>query len=907
MSFDVNGKVQKNGITKEQFVNQMAQKNVKAETASNIFDQFNNNEAAQTIGGKEAQVLDENEQVGLMSFFKQLAGGDNKDTKVTRRDFRRNKGDAGAVKGAKYKDYKKAMTAFGELVEANNTPDSNDDADITFQKDKTIVADDGSGVTTKYTLDENKVTNSETSDGLRKEELKYENGKVNEQKVEQKEDNVTTTTVNGKKTKTVEENENSTVTTNFGDNNGVRRTDDKTANTVTVEEFSGESPDAGNITKKTILDNNNKTATVTEGNTTSRYENSVDESNLGKLVETTVKDGNKTVNTNYKNHTRTTENGDNKTLKTEFLAENNDAVKRTVTKSDKKLVFNDGGKDSAFALDKKGNITAYAKYENGKYEKLNQAAQRLGFKEGTDAYKSFIAANGGKTNGYLRAGQALKISADIATSPDFNVKEAKTDRQTQIHNWRAANPEKAALAAAKRQGITNLRKTFAFKDYQVYYDPSGEKKSRVDGQGQTGGTHYIYKSGKLVNLEDYVKSKGMKLANGEHIIRIAEDGTVRTNKNQFYKLDGTKSDVKSYNNSFKAGHKASGGEIRDLKNNSLGKTTVTQETGTPESKQYKALMKSYDNAVKAFEEQNKKDGWAAKAADAIAHLWNNDMVELTGNTSSMVRRDLNAYKEKMSQLKAALDKDDMPTFKRLYDELQKSDIGKRIAKYNKSQDDGATAVKATAIGVASGAAAIATGGASLAVEAAVAGGTAAAARVAVEVTDLASNDVDGDINSQSMKNIAKQAIVDGAVSAATVGAFRGISNAFKPNVAETGLVKAGTSDVAVSTTRTVSQSASAGSRSALDSAIETASAEGKEIFKRMSAQDVNLIKSMSGSTRNWNTPMVERLAKILGIKPSDIGNLSKSQARTLMKALHPDKNGGSQLAHDLFTLISLIE
>ena len=153
----------------------------------------------------------------------------------------------------------------------------------------------------------------------------------------------------------------------------------------------------------------------------------------------------------------------------------------------------------------------------------------------------------------------------------------------------------------------------------------------------------------------------------------------------------------------------------------------------------------------------------------------------------------------------------------------------------------------------------------------------------------------------------------------TVGAFRGISNAFKPNIAETGIVKAGTSDVAVNTAKTATQSTtsevaantvrtaseSAASRSVVDVAMETANAEGKEILKRITAEDVSFIKNLSGDISKWSPAMRNNVARIFGIKPSDIGNLSKNQFRTLIKAIHPDK-GVSQLANDLSAILMLI-
>lgn len=79
------------------------------------------------------------------------------------------------------------------------------------------------------------------------------------------------------------------------------------------------------------------------------------------------------------------------------------------------------------------------------------------------------------------------------------------------------------------------------------------------------------------------------------------------------------------------------------------------------------LVGDYNKAVRSFNNQMEKDGWAADVADAVSYIWNNDAWSATGNTARQVRQDLAAYKETIQDLKAAR-REGEPQFKAKFKE-----------------------------------------------------------------------------------------------------------------------------------------------------------------------------------------------------------------------------------------------
>ena len=370
---------------------------------------------------------------------------------------------------------------------------------------------------------------------------------------------------------------------------------------------------------------------------------------------------------------------------------------------------------------------------------------------------------------------------------------------------------------------------------------------------------------------------------------------------------------------------------------------AAEEAAKAAEEEYQQLSAELNDAQKSFDDQKKKDGWAAKTADKIAHLWNNDLIELTGNTSSMVQRDLDAYNEKLSQLKEALDSGDMDKFNKLRDELKSNNVGERVAGYNDSQDKGASTVKTAAVVAASTVAAVATGGSSLIVQAGVAGTVAATARFGAEVSDLATNDVDGDINSESLTQIGKQAAVEGVVAAATAGVAKGIGNylskgAGSAATSESGLalLKAGGDDAGALVLKAGAESADDVGALVLKAGAESADDVGGAIVKgtvksagnaaksamseadaavlskmKISSNDISFIDSLPSRPQQWSQSMKNKVADMLGINASDIGNLSTSTYRKLALKFHPDRyakesDAIKDVAERVFSLINNI-
>ncbi len=227
------------------------------------------------------------------------------------------------------------------------------------------------------------------------------------------------------------------------------------------------------------------------------------------------------------------------------------------------------------------------------------------------------------------------------------------------------------------------------------------------------------------------------------------------------------------------------------------------------------LVAEFDKATQALDEQVKSDGWAGKAADAISVLWGSD------NRESVVREEMDAYKKQLEELKTALNSGSQEKFEAKFEEIygvsynaelvkeyqenpttenykrafgNRHDFGTRVAEYNQSQQTGAKVVKGVTVGVVSGAAAVATGGTSLLATAAIAGGTTFAASVAAETTDLATNDVDGDLNSESMQQIVTQAGKEALLAAGTAGLVKGGSTLLSKGTSTAGNVVANTTD-----------------------------------------------------------------------------------------------------------------
>lgn len=199
------------------------------------------------------------------------------------------------------------------------------------------------------------------------------------------------------------------------------------------------------------------------------------------------------------------------------------------------------------------------------------------------------------------------------------------------------------------------------------------------------------------------------------------------------------------------------------------------------------------DAQKALTQQLKEDGWAGDVADGVSVLWGSD------NRAVKVQADIDKTKSNLKDLETASkarDQQFRAKFKEIYgvaynhDNIQayknspsdenykkafgNNNIGNRVAVYNQSQKDGAAAVKSTGVIAASTAAAFATGGMSVVATAVAIGATTATARIVMDTTDLATNQVDGDV-SENIDNITQQAVQEGLIAGSTAGLMKGVS------------------------------------------------------------------------------------------------------------------------------------
>lgn len=343
-----------------------------------------------------------------------------------------------------------------------------------------------------------------------------------------------------------------------------------------------------------------------------------------------------------------------------------------------------------------------------------------------------------------------------------------------------------------------------------------------------------------------------------------------------------------------------------------------------------SVQKNILSQAKAdFENQLANDGWAGKTADAVSWLWGSE------NRAVKVRADIERYDTQLQELERARlqGKEQFKTkFKEIFgvdynsESVQnyinepsdenylkaygsKNDIARRVAKYNESQQKGAAAVKTTVVVAASAAAAVATGGASLAATAAVAGASTAAARTLVEVSDLATNDVDGDVNMDNLNNIANQAMKEGLIAGATAGIVKGAgalagkgasAASSTASSAESGLVRTGTSASESTLVKAGSPvgglvkatgGASKGAGSTAGNAASSAAGSASQAASQSTKSFISGLYGKVANTglKNLTSQESSKLAKVLGITPEKLANLSKKECIELIKKFHPDR------------------
>lgn len=133
-----NNKVQSTGITKEEFVKSLTDKKIEQAVAQSIFDKFNTNAV-----GDSADVLDKNEQVGLVAFLKKLSGSD---TNITDEEFNAGLATAKEFGIESQEILSGVVDTFTHIVDA----DAKDDVDVKFESDGSVKVGDET-----YTYDDN--------------------------------------------------------------------------------------------------------------------------------------------------------------------------------------------------------------------------------------------------------------------------------------------------------------------------------------------------------------------------------------------------------------------------------------------------------------------------------------------------------------------------------------------------------------------------------------------------------------------------------------------------------------------------------------------------------------------------------------------------------------------------------
>ena len=315
------------------------------------------------------------------------------------------------------------------------------------------------------------------------------------------------------------------------------------------------------------------------------------------------------------------------------------------------------------------------------------------------------------------------------------------------------------------------------------------------------------------------------------------------------------------------------------------------------------------------------DGWAGKTADAISILWGSE------NRETKVRADIETYTQQLQQLKEAKAQGE-EQFKQKFKEIfgvdynsdnikaymenpndetyakaygTTNDIAQRVAKYNESQQKGASAVKTGVVIAGSVAAGIATGGASLAATAAIAGASTAALRMATEVSDLATNDVKGDITGQKLDEIAMQAAIEGTISGVTAGVVKGAGN-LMGTAAQTATKSATSSATSSAVAKTTGNATSSAVAKASTNAAGKAAGKAASTAIKESLDDISSRIAKNG-LKSLTPKDLSQLSKILKIEPSQIQSLSRKQIVQLLKQFHPDKCN-LEYAHQLTSILN---
>ncbi len=237
---------------------------------------------------------------------------------------------------------------------------------------------------------------------------------------------------------------------------------------------------------------------------------------------------------------------------------------------------------------------------------------------------------------YFLAGETVKISGEFA--PDYKGLQGRSTSEHVQDQYAQQEQQRVA----QRLNGKDFKEVTVAKDYANLTDYAKDLlRSEL---------------GREPSKEEFTnKANDLAYLNGGNSIVPKKGMTIRTQK--------TEADIKA--DKLKVGQKHG----KNVKRNAVNE-----------------LVREFNQAQRSFNNQLKKDGWAADVADAVSYIWNNDAWSATGNTARQVRQDLADYKEKIEGLKVAY-KEGEPQFKAKFKETFGIEYNeKNMEAYQSSRD-----------------------------------------------------------------------------------------------------------------------------------------------------------------------------------------------------------------------------
>ncbi len=231
-----------------------------------------------------------------------------------------------------------------------------------------------------------------------------------------------------------------------------------------------------------------------------------------------------------------------------------------------------------------------------------------------------------------------------------------------------------------------------------------------------------------------------------------------------------------------------------------------------------------------------------------------------------------------------------------------NDIAKRVQDYNTSQQAGASALKTGVVITAGALATVATGGASLAVTAAAVGATTTASRVIVEVSDLATNAIEGDINRETLSAITEQAVQEGLIAGGSAGVLKvggsllkgagktvtSSEQALVVRSSEQALARTGTNTANTASRAAASSTARSGAQNAATNLLDDGGVAANKSFLQEVLSETS--KVGRDALNSLDDKALSRLADILGKEPAALKTISRKEVLQLLQKFHPDVN-----------------